>query len=193
MHNEAEYPYTPLQNMRNHLEFIKLVEDAMLETQFSPEELAELRDPQEHESTPPDNPALRFSLLNYLSFINSSQETYEEARQNLSQCYPGIELLSHYRIKRQARLLSGIITWEHHMCVGSCISFTGPFADMESCLDCGEPRYEEKDLEEFDGERKVPQKVFTTFPVGPQLQVRWKNPQTAKDMLYQQEKTDELR
>ena len=79
------------------------------------------------------------------------------------------------------------------MCVQSCAAFTGPFADLEHCLDCGRSRYEEKDLEESNGERKVPQKVFTTFPVGPQLQARWKHLQTAKDMFYQWEKTQELR
>ena len=179
--------------MRTALEFIQMVKDATLATQFSPEEFAELSNPQEHVSTPPDDPALKLSLLNYLSFTTCSQEIYDKARQNLSQCYPGIELLSHYRIERQARILSGIITWEHHMCVRSCLGFTGPFADLERCPECGESRYEEKDLEESDGERKVPRKVFTTFPVGPQLQARWKSPQTAKDMFYRREKTEELR
>ena len=170
-----------------------MVNEATLETQFTPEELTELLDPQEHVSTPPDDPALRLSLLNYTSFMGCSQDTYEAARRNLSQCYPDIELLSYYRVERQARKLSGIITWEHYMCVDSHVGFTGPFADLEHCPDCGQSRYEEKDLEESAGERKVPRKVFTTFPAGPQLQARWKNPETAKDMFYRWEKTEGLR
>ena len=78
------------------------------------------------------------------------------------------------------------------MCVKSCLGFTGPYANLEHCPNCGEGRYDEKELEESGGERKVPRKVFTTFPVGPQLQARWKHPQTAKDMHYRWEKTQEL-
>ena len=179
--------------MRNALEFIRMVKEATLASQFSAEELSELLEPQEHTSTPPDDPSLKLSLLNYISFMGCSQDMYEAARQNTNQCYPDIELLSHYRVERQARLLSGVITWEHHMCVKSCVGFTGPFADLEQCPNCGAARYEEKDLEESNGERKVPRKVFTTFPVGPQLQARWKHPQTAKNMFYRWDRTQELR
>ena len=78
------------------------------------------------------------------------------------------------------------------MCVNSCIGFTGPYSDLDKCPECGESRYKEKDLRESQGERKVPRQVFTTFPVGPQIQARWKNPRTAKEMLYRWEKTEEL-
>ena len=40
---------------------------------------------------------------------------------------------------------------------------------------------------------KIPKQVFTTIPVGPQLQAHWKHPQAAKDMYYWWEKTQELR
>ena len=52
--------------------------------------------------------------------------------------------------------------------------------------------YKQKELQESDGLRKVPRKVFTTFPVGPQLQANWKNPQMAEEMLYCWWKTEEL-
>ena len=78
------------------------------------------------------------------------------------------------------------------MCVKSCLGFTGPFANLEHCPDCGEARYKEQDLLQSDGERKVPQQVFTTFLVGLQLQACWKHPQMAKDMSYRWEKTQEL-
>ena len=91
-----------------------------------------------------------------------------------------------------ARNLSGVITWEHHMCVNTCVGFTSPFANLNQCPKCGEPQYKEKDLEESDGERKVPQQVFTIFPVSPQIQAHWKHSQTAKDMFYWWEKTKEL-
>ena len=50
-----------------------------------------------------------------------------------------------------------------------CISFTGPFANLESYPSCGEFCYNQQKLEESDGALKVPRKVFTMFPVGPQL------------------------
>ncbi|KAF9642392.1 hypothetical protein BDM02DRAFT_3071904, partial [Thelephora ganbajun] len=64
---------------------------------------------------------------------------------------------------------------------------------LEHCPECGEPCYKEKDLEGPDGQVGVPRRVFTMFPVGPQIQACWKHPQTAKDMHYQWEKTQELR
>ena len=79
------------------------------------------------------------------------------------------------------------------MCVKGCLGFTGPYADLEQCPDCGQPRYQERELEESDGERKVPRKVFTTFPPGPQIQAKWKHPETAEAMFYRWKKTEELR
>ena len=156
------------------------------------EELAKLLKPWAHTSTPPDDPNLKLSLLNYISFISCSQDVYEAAWQNTRQCYPNIEILLHYRVERQAWILSGIITWEHHMCVRSCIGFTGPFAGLEHCPECGAAWYEDKELEESNGKRKVPQKVFTMFPVGPQLQAHWKHLQTAKAMHYWWKRTQKL-
>ena len=79
-----------------------MVRDATLASQFDPEELAELLEPQEHESTPPDDPNLKLSLLNYISFMGCSQDMYEAARQNARSCFPDIEILSHYQVERRA-------------------------------------------------------------------------------------------
>lgn len=187
-----EFPVATYPKIRTAIKFIKMVEQATLESQFDPEELAELLEPQEHASTPPEDPLLKLSLLNYISLMGCSQEAYEETRENTRQCFPDVKLLSLWQVKRRTRILSGLVSWEHHMCIKSCVGFTGPYSDLERCPKCGESRYNEKDLAESEGERKVPRQVFTTFPVGPQIQARWKNPQTAKDMLYRWEKTEEL-
>jgi hypothetical protein len=47
-------------------------------------------------------------------------------------------------------------------------------------------------MEDSDGEWKPPRKVFTTFPIGLQIQAHWKNPQTAEEMSYQWKKTQEI-
>ena len=190
---EEEYPPTGIPRIQTAIDFVKLLKTSTLASQFEAEELADFLHPGEHDSTPPDDPILKLSLLNFISFLGSSQHTYEAARQNLQLCFPEIELLSYYQVERRARNLSGVITWEHHMCVNSCVGFTGPYSDLEHCPRCGESRYNEKDLRESDGLRKVPRQVFTTFPVGPQIQARWKHPDTAKDMRYRWERTRELR
>ena len=190
---DHEYPAATRPKLRSALEFIRMVKEVTLASQFSPEELADLLDPQEHDSTPPDDPSLKLSLLNFISFLGSPQGAYEAARENTQQCYPDIELLSYYQVARMARILSGVITWEHDMCVKSCAGFTGPFEHLQRCPDCGELRYKEKEFEDSGGQVKIPRKVFTTFPVGPQLQARWKHARMAREMFYRWEKTQELR
>jgi len=153
-----------------------MVKASTLASQFEPEELAELLNPREHESTPSDGPAFKLSLRNFILFMGASQAMYEGARQNIRVSFPDIETLSYYQAEQRTRIFSGVISWEHHMCIKTCVGFTGPLANLENCPKCGEPRYKEKDLEESDGERKVPRQVFTTFPVGPKIQARWKHP-----------------
>ena len=186
------YPPTVIPRIRTTIDFIHLVEEATLASQFDPEELAELLDPLEYESVPPDDPGLKLALLNFISFTSLSQTAYEEARQNIQQCFPDIEILSYYQVERRIQNLSGVITWEHHMCIKSCVGFTGPYVNLEQCPRCGEGRYKEKELQDSNGTVKIPKQVFTTFPVGPQLQARWKHPQTAKNMHYRWERTQEL-
>ena len=167
------------------LRFIEMVEDATLESQLSPEELGELRNPRSHSSTPSDDPDLLLSISCFIDLLNSSQGAYEKICKNVQKRDPTIEMLSYDRVKRTVHDLSGILTWEDDMCINSCIAFTGPFADLESCLRCEEPRYDPDKLEKSGGKTKVPRKRFTTFPVGPQIQAHWKHPETAKKMFYQ--------
>ena len=129
-----EYPPATLLKICNSLEFIQMVKDTTLASQFEPEELAELLEPREHVSMPPDDPVLKLSLLNFVSFMGHSQSAYEEACWNLQECFPDIELLSYYQAEQCVRDYSGVITWEHHMCSRSCVGFTSPFADLEQSL-----------------------------------------------------------
>ena len=179
--------------MATSVEFIQMVKDATLETQFNIEELAALRDPQQNGPSPEDDPYLKYSIRNFIDLLGTAQDRYTAVRQNHLELNPDAPILSYDQVKRRVRNLSGIVTWEHDMCVGICVGFTGPFADLEHCPKCGQPRYDQKKLEESGGLLKVPRQVFTTFPVGPQLQARWRNPETAKKMFYRWEKTEELR
>ena len=78
------------------------------------------------------------------------------------------------------------------MCINSCAAFTGPFAHLERCPLCCEHRYDQERLRKSNGKNKIPRKVFTTFPLGPQLQARWRNAQMAEKMRYRRHKTREL-
>ena len=189
---DDEFPLSGVPDIRTAIEFIKQVETATLASQFDPEGLEELLNPMEHSVVYPNDPGFRASIQNYLALIGCSQNRYEAVRKNMQELAPDQQFLSHYQAERRAQKFSGIITWEHHMCVKSCVGFTGPYTNLDACPRCGEPRYNQKDLEDSGGERKVPRNVFTTFPVGPQLQARWNNPQTARDMCYRRERTEEL-
>ena len=193
--DEDEYPPCRLSDMTTFVKFIRMVREATLESQFGNEELVALRDPQQNESNPEDDPYLRYSIRNFIDLLGCAQDKYTALRQNHLELNPDAPILSYDQVKRRARNLSGIVTWEHHMCVHTCVAFTGPFAGLEYCPrpDCGEPRYDQKKLQESGGLLKVPRQVCTTFPVGPQLQARWKSPKTAEKMFYRWRKTEELR
>jgi len=171
-----------------------MVREATLVSQFSPEELAVLQDPRPHEFNPADDPYLKYSIQNFIDLLGCAQDRYAAVRENYLELHPGTPVLSYDQVKRRLRNLSGIVTWEDDMCVDGHIAFTGPYAKLERCPhpDCGEPRYDQKKLEASDGLLKVPRKVFTTFPVGPQVQARRQSPEMAEKMSYRWRKTQEL-
>ena len=68
-----DYPPTLIPKIRTAIDFIRLVEEATLASQFDPEQLAELLNPLAHGSIPPDDPCLQLSLLNSISLLNPSQ------------------------------------------------------------------------------------------------------------------------
>src|ERR1700679_2505941 len=123
------FPIARVPKIRTAIQFIEGVESATLGSQFSSEELRELLEPEEHLSMPLEDPQLRLSLLNYIALLGSSRDTYEAVRQNIEQC-TDVELLSYFQVEKRARELSGLITWEHHMCINSCVGFTGPYTTL---------------------------------------------------------------
>ena len=74
------------------------------------------------------------------------------------------------------------------MCINSCVGFTGPFTNLEECPRCSQPCYDVKEFRKSGGRKKIPRKVFTTFPLGPQLQARWKSQEMAQKMSYRRNK-----
>ena len=185
-------PSVTRDDMKTTLEFIRMLETATLDTQFSPDELEAFQNPQEISSSPSDDPDLLLSISNYVANLNASQKIYIQNRLNLLRRFPGTKVLSYDQVERRVSNLSGISTWQHDMCIDSCAGFTGPFATLEECPKCHKPRYDPRELEKSNGKKKVPQKTFTTFPLGPQLQARWKSPDMAQKMHYRRDKTEEI-
>lgn len=182
-----------LEDMNLNCQFFRMIEQATLEAQFSPAELQSFRASQKFEASL-DNEDLRLSIKFFISTLDhlSSQKAYTSAHEDILERYPDSGMLSYSQVKKTVSDLSGVLTWKHDMCVDSCAAFTGPFEGLQECPLCHEPRYDQDTLEKSGGKKKVPRKVFTTFPFGPQLQARWKNPHTAEQMLYRRNRTRDL-
>ena len=140
-----------------------------------------------------DDPDLRLSISFYISSLDhsQSQKAYSSSRAHIQEHFPECKILSYAQVKRRVSDLSGVVTWKRDMCVDSCVGFTGPFKDMEKCPCCDKSRWDEDGLRKSNGKKKVPRKVFTMFPLGPQLQSRWRSPEMARKMFYWRDKTQE--
>ena len=62
------------------------------------------------------------------------------------------------------------------MCTNSCVAYTGPYLDLESCPRCSEPRH-------FPGSTK-PQKRFSTVLIGPVVQAFYASSELSQQMHY---------
>lgn len=116
------------------------------------------------------DPDLRLSLDLFLSVSNSSQETYTTARKAILCCHPNDEILSYDQVKCRIAEPTGVVPLSFDMCINSCMGYTGPFSNLESCPYCDEPWY---NAAKSGGKKLVPHQVFHTTPIGPQLQALW--------------------
>ena len=73
---------------------------------------------------------------------NPSEITYETNRAAILRRFPGTDLPIYYRTNHLIADLTGIELIVHHMCVNSCIAYTGPFLELQSCPICSESRYD---------------------------------------------------
>ena len=187
-------PGVTLEHMKLNRQFLQMIQEATLETQFTSADLALLRNPHELGFSPSDDLDLRLSIKFFISTLDhlTSQRGYVSAREDILERYPDSQMLSYDQVKRRVSNLSGVLTWKHDMCIDSCAAFTGPFAHLEECPICQQPRYDQEKLRKSNGKKRVPRKRFATIPLGPQLQARWRNPEMAKSMSYRREKTRDL-
>jgi len=130
----------------------------------------------------------------YLILTNVPQETYRELVAAFLRCHPEAKgkLLSYDQIRYHVRNLTGIIPVHDDMYINSCMAFTGPYKDLDTCLKCPEPRYNPAVLHSSNGIIKKPRQSVTTIPIGLQIQALWSHQLSTEKMSHQQQVTDAL-
>ena len=170
-----------LSDLRESMEFIRALENARLDDQFSKLSSAlinRLRDPPTY-PVDIDNPDLRFGLDLFISVINSPQETYTSAREAVLRRHPDDQIPTYHQIKHSITEITGVESIENDMCIKTCLAYTGPFINLEHCPVCGEARW--------DPVTRKARQTFHTVPVGPQLQALWGDKDSAQRMKYRRD------
>jgi hypothetical protein len=190
---EDVYASVKQEDLRTSLSFILVLQNASLNdvgTGLSLDAIEQLRDSLQQWLSLNDDRALCLTIHLYLE-LNHSDEDYIKAHAAHIE-YDGVELPSLHQIKKIVAELSGVEEMMHDMCMNTCVGFTGPFAGLQHCPECGEAWYDQETLAQTNGKIKTPHKQFVTVPVGPQIQALYHNPQSAQEMCYCTNCTQEI-
>jgi len=188
--------FTPrVDSLKTSLAFQRALEGASLDNgDLGVDDVYRLRHPVQNEINLLDDPDLLLSLRLFLSTTSASDQVYNDVRSDMLERHPEDNILSLASVKKKIQDLTGVIPIVHDMCPNSCVAYTGPYADLESCPmpDCQTSRYDPVLLESSGGKIKKPQQQFYTMPLGPQLQALWRNPETAEKMKHRSRRTKEI-
>ena len=180
------------------MDLVLAVRDARLEdpiAKMTPAMIAKLRNPLR---TPLviQNMGVRHSVQAYLSLEHASQRAYDGIIASIRANFPEARdidgCLSFKGVESFLAANTGVEHVIHDMCPDSCLAFTGPYENLDNCPVCQKSRWNEERLRESDGRCKIPVKQFPTILIGPQLQVHYRDPKSAQDMAWLQEKTIEV-
>ncbi|KAF5335649.1 hypothetical protein D9758_017763 [Tetrapyrgos nigripes] len=166
--------------------FIKCLEDAELDNgDLGQSVLEKLLDPEDFvlQFDPVEDRALILCIKIYLikdQTVWGYAATIKAIQE--AEAFPDEELLSWDQMKCRMKELSGVEAIKHDMCPNTCLAFTGPFTDLDSCPECSSPR------QNADGTCK---QAFDTVPVGPSIQAMKRNPECAEEMEYFYNRTKE--
>jgi hypothetical protein len=173
-----------LKDMKVAMEFIQILEGATLDNSKLDKDIIErLRNPPNFPADVGD-PDLQLGLRLFLATINASQETYTSSREAIMLRHPDDQVPSFDQIKRSIADITGVVPIIEHMCPNSCLAFTGPYASLDTCPECGEQRYSDT--------ARTPRQEFYTMPLGPLLQALWRDCRSAERMSYRRRKTEEI-
>ena len=159
-----------LETLKTSANFVQVLQDATLDDPtlgMSDEALHHLCNPLREPPILGDK-YTRLAIRLYLG--NPLDMTYETNHVAMQHCVSDTEILSYYKAKRLVVDLTGVESIVHHMCINSCIAYTGPYADLQDCPMCSEPQYDQFRFQSSPGEERVPRQEFHTIPIGPQLQ-----------------------
>ncbi|KAJ7587801.1 hypothetical protein C8J56DRAFT_786479 [Mycena floridula] len=115
----------------------------------------------------------------YPNWAGASESVYKCAYDVNKRRYPDGKMLSYDQVCRRVKKLVRILSFQHNMCISSCMVYTGPFRKLEECMYCKEHCYKpitdlesgsDSDSPESNRQAQIPHKTFTTMPIGPQLQ-----------------------
>jgi hypothetical protein len=173
-----------LKDMKLTMKFIQALQEASLDDSKLDKDIIErLRHPPTYPADV-ENPDLQLGIRLFLAMANSSQETYASSREAIMLRHPEDQIPSFDQIKRNIADITGVVPIIEHMCPNSCLAYTGPFASLDICPECGERRYNDTG--------RTPRQEFYTMPLGPILQALWRDRQSAERMSYRKRKTQEI-
>src|ERR1700722_1568794 len=176
-----------IEDLQISLAFVNALKTATLDDSgLPPGIIHQLRHPIE-EPLGEIHPDLRLGLDLFLCVSNASEDTYRTARLAFQRHSPHVEIPTYERIKSKLTELTGVSPITHHMCRNSCIAYTGPFAELADCPECGEPRYDP-----LTPGKQRPRQTFSTMPLGPQLQALYRTPEQAEAMQYRVQETERI-
>ncbi|KZT69500.1 hypothetical protein DAEQUDRAFT_756881 [Daedalea quercina L-15889] len=183
--------FAHLDELRYGLAFIDELKAATLENgPLGEETVHRLRNPPEEEVKIVDDDVL-YSLQMFMRLHNHPQDAYNGTREMYNQRHPDHPMLSLYEVEKKITELTGVVPVLVDMCPKSCMAYTGPFAERESCLYCGAPRYDQEKLRRSGGKVKVA-RHFSTIPIGPQLQALRRSKPSARAARYRHEQTQKI-
>lgn len=190
--DEAPVETVKLKDLQISMEFVRLLREATLEGDFISKKLRhQMHNPIQGELkfTKSANKLLAIRLFRAVPM----RDKYEAVCEAVRPLSPNIRLPSHYKVKRLVQKLTGVTSVATDMCVNSCLAYTGPYAEDESCAECGEPRYDQIKMKQTGGIKKDPRLQYHTIPIGPVIQAFWRSPTTAAALRYRRNRTAEIR
>ncbi len=75
----------------------------------------------------------QLSIELYVALGKSSQDTYNKVRDAVMRCFPDLELLSLFQVRKRIADITGVVPVATAMCPNSCIAYTGPLAEGNHC------------------------------------------------------------
>ncbi|KAL0061010.1 hypothetical protein AAF712_012183 [Marasmius tenuissimus] len=180
-------PLSRIEDIETTQKFIAQLREATLDDcGLSAEDVERPKNPR---TTPVtfDTNGEKLSVKLYLSHRDTSIEKYNETCEAIEDAHPpqtdDDKLLSHYRVQKLVRDLTGINGIDSEMCPNSCLAYAGEYKDLQECSECGLPR--------VDAVTKKPQ-LFSTIPFPFVVQGLHSHRNTAKDMQYFREHMEKL-